>query len=41
MSEIKNLKTGDLFSLRKNGATYEFLGYCPIENLPVAFNPRK
>ena len=34
MSEIKNLKTGDLFSLRKNGATYEFLGYCPIENLP-------
>ena len=41
MSEIKNLKIGDLFSLRKNGATYEFLGYCPIENLPIAFNPRK
>lgn len=38
MSEIKNLKIGELFSLRKNGVTYEFLGYCPIENLPIAFN---
>lgn len=41
MSEIKNLKIGDLFSIRKNGATYEFLGYCPIENLPIAYNRSK
>nr|DAN25993.1 MAG TPA: hypothetical protein [Caudoviricetes sp.] len=41
MIEIKNLKIGDLFSFRKNGAMYEFLGYCPIENPPIAFNPRK
>lgn len=30
MSKIKNLNIGDLFSIRKNGVTYEFLGYCPI-----------
>lgn len=41
MSEIKNLKIGDLFSIRKNGVTYEFLGYCPIENLPIAYNCRR
>lgn len=41
MSEIKNLKIGDLFSIRKNGIVYEFLGYCPIENLPIAFNRNK
>lgn len=41
MSEIKNLKIGDLFSIRKNGVLYEFLGYCPIENLPIAFNRNK
>ena len=35
MREIKNLKIGELFSIRKNGAIYEFLGYCPIENLPM------
>ena len=41
MSEIKNLKIGDLFSIRKNGIVYEFLGYCPIENLAIAFNRNK
>lgn len=41
MREIKNLKIGELFSIRKNGAIYEFLGYCPIENLPIAFNRNK
>ena len=41
MREIKNLKIGDLFSIRKNGIVYEFLGYCPIENLPIAFNRNK
>ena len=41
MSEIKNLKIGDLFSIRKNGIVYEFLGYCPIENLHIAFNRNK
>lgn len=41
MKKIKNLKIGDLFSIRKNGVTYEFLGYCPIENIPLAFNRSK
>lgn len=41
MREINNLKIGELFSIRKNGAIYEFLGYCPIENLPIAFNRNK
>lgn len=41
MSKIKNLKIGDLFSMPKNGVTYEFLRYCPIENIPHAFNRNK
>lgn len=41
MSEIKKLQIGDLFSIRKNGVMYEFLGYCPIENLPIAYNRRR
>lgn len=41
MKKIKNLKIGDLFSIRKNGVTYEFLGYCPIENIPLAFKRSK
>ena len=41
MSEIKNLKIWDLFSIRKTVVTYEFLGYCPVENLPIAVNRNK
>lgn len=40
MSEIKNLKIGDMFSIRKNGVRHEYLGYCPIENVPSAYNHR-
>lgn len=36
MTEIQNLKIGDRFTLRKNGRVYEYLGYCPIENMPTA-----
>lgn len=38
MKKIKDLKIGDKFSIRKNGTTYEYLGYCPIENVPSAYN---
>lgn len=41
VNRIKDLEIGDLFSLHKNGAIYEFLGYCPIENLPTAYNRSK
>lgn len=40
MNEIKNLKIGNTFSIRKNGVRYEYLGYCPIENIPSAYNHR-
>lgn len=39
--KIKDLKIGDLFSICKNGALYEFLGYCPIDNFPMALNTSK
>lgn len=38
---IKNLKIGDNFTVRKNGIIYEYLGYCPIENVPCAYNSKK
>lgn len=41
MDKIKNLKIGDIFSIRKNGVLYEYLGYCPIENIPCAYNLKK
>lgn len=41
MGKIKDLKIGDLFSISRSRAIYEFLGYCPIENLPIAYNSRR
>ena len=34
--EIQKLNIGAIFSIRKNGREYEYLGLCPIENVPCA-----
>lgn len=36
--DIRNLKIGDYVTLRKNGVTHEFVGYCPIENILSFYN---
>lgn len=34
--EIQKLNIGDKFTIRKNGKVYEYLGFCPLENVPCA-----